>query len=135
MLKIVTAFIALLAGTWVLAGSATSASAHYHHAGCCGPTPPTYIYHTVHREKHVTRYHDVSLYKHVTRIHRIVHITRIQPIVHIHSVTRYHHHTIVSVRPSYEHRSEYLPAHVYVTHSSSNSYDCRCVGYHRHPCR
>ena len=134
MLKSVTAlFVALLAGL-ALMGSATSASAHYQHHGCCGPIPPTYVYNTVHKVRHVTRYHDVSRTNYVYRTHRIVHVTRVQPVIYVHNVTRIHHHTVGIVRPVYEHVTQYLPPRKIYSSDVTNTYDCVC-SYHRRHCR
>ena len=121
--------VALIAG-WALVGSATTASAHYRHSGCCGgPIPPTYVYKTVHKVSRITRYHDVSRTKYVYRIHPIVHVTRVQPVVYVHAVTRVHHHIVSVVRPVYRRVTQYLPPRRVVTHSVKNTYNCVCT-YH-----
>lgn len=127
MLKSVTAFLAVLFAGCFLVGSATTASAHYRHHGCCGgPIPPTYIYKTHKVFKNVTRYRDVWRTRYVTRIHRIVHVNRIQPIINIHVVKRIHHHTVASVRNVNVWRTQYLPAKKHWTYSVKNIYGCRC---------
>ena len=125
MRKIVIAVIATSAFGWLVAGSATSASAH--RCGSCGAPPaPTTIYKTVHPAQYMTKYHDVSKTKLVHHVHRITTIVRVQPILHIHEVTRVHHHTVVTVSNSYSRETEHLSPIVHTTRSTENFYDCGC---------
>ena len=127
MIKLVTALAVSLTAGWVLAGSATSASAHSYHPGCnCGPNSPSRYYKTVHPAKFMTRYHDVSVTKHVHRIHRVINVTRVQPIIHIHEVTRVHHHTMVYTSNAYEHVIQQLPPMHVMSYSTQNYFDCSC---------
>src|ERR1700709_1341173 len=112
MIKSAFALLTMLIASLVLAGSATTASAHYRHYGhhgCCGPGPPSYVYKSVPKIRPITRYHDVARTNFFYRPHRIVHVTRVQPIVYVHTVTRVHHHLVGIVRPVYQHVTEYLP--------------------------
>ena len=128
MRKIVTVLIATMSVAWMLAGSASIASAHRGHGGCasCGPVAPTTIYKTVHPQLYSTKYHDVTKTHLVHRVHRVTTIVRVQPILHIHEVTRIHHHTITTTSNAYYHETEHLsPIRVY-THSTENTYSCGC---------
>jgi len=126
MLKHVTAFFASLLAGWILVGSATSASAQSQHEGCCGAIPPTYVYNTVPKIKHVIQYHDVSRTNYIYRIHQIVHVTRVQPIVYVHNITRIHHYTVGIVQPVHEYVTQWLPIQSIVTSQVINTYNCGC---------
>ena len=117
MLKFVTALSAALIIGWALVGSASTASAGYRKAGCCGPLPPSYTYKTKNVYKNITRHHDVYRTRYVKRIKPIVHVTRIQPIVHVHNVTRVHTNLVGVVHPVHHRVTQYLPARQYVTSS------------------
>ena len=134
MIKVVTALTAALVAGWVVAGSATSASAHYRgpsspRCHACGPLPTTVHVNTVHTSKSYTRYHDESVYRHVPRYHRIVTVTRIQPVVHILNVTRIHHRTVYFVKDTYAHRTEHLPPLTYERSAVVNIYHKGCGCY------
>ena len=127
MIKVVTAMAVSLTAGWVLAGSATGASARGYYPGCnCGPNSSSRYYKTVHPAKFVTRYHDVSVTKHEHRIHRVINVTRVQPIIHIHQVTRVHHHTVILTRNAYEYVTQQAAPRYVTTYSTQNYYDCSC---------
>jgi hypothetical protein len=127
MLKLVTAFLAILFASWILVGSATSASAQYLHKPCCGgPIPPTYSYRTIPRVTHVTQYHDVSRINYIYRIHPIVHVTQVQPIVYYHNITRIHNYAVGIVRDVNEYVTQWLPAESITTSQVINTYSCGC---------
>ncbi len=119
--------MATAAGSWMLCGAATGASAH-HRPGCsaCGPITPVTIYKTVHPQQFVTKYHDVSKTHLVHRVRRVTTVVRVQPILHIHEVTRVHHHTIVTVSNAYNRETEHLSPIRMVTRSVENLYSCGC---------
>src|SRR3954454_15718403 len=125
MLKAVTALSATVIAGWALVGSATDASAHYRHHGCCGPIAPTYHVHNkvIHKLQALSRRVTYPLR---APYPRIIDITRIRPIIHISDVTRIHHHKVALVHPRHEHHTQWLPARKYVTHSYQNTWDCRC---------
>lgn len=132
MLKYVTALSAALIIGWALVGSATTASAGYRKAGCCGPLPPSYNYSTKKVYKHIKRYSDVYRTKYVKRYKRYVHVTRIQPIYHIHKVKRVHTKIVGVVYPVYQRVTTYLPPKTYTT--SSTVYlrpQCACSSYRK----
>ena len=131
MIKLVTASIAALLAGGVVAGSATSASAHYgssygHGCAHCGPIAPTFHVHTIYTHKSETLIHNKSVTVHVPRYHRIITVTRVQPIINVHKVTVVHHHTICYKKDVFSSKVEHLRPIIHTDVSFRATFDCHC---------